>query len=154
MEKDSYSSTTTKTSFIRRSASFGNISPFSSRGNKHIFRAYPSTLKIAELCFETTALIQRRQRKLRLLESRPALVTFHLFLVGATNIFSELIHPLLKLLNCVLKQQPHILQLSEVIGSGFSLFEEREQNLSAYCHFHSFIDLPENTTLYTETMLN
>ena len=98
-------------------------------------------------------LIHWRQRKLRLLEGRPALVTFHLFLVGATNIFSELIHPLLKLLNCVLKQQPHILQLSQVIGSGFSLFEEQEQTLSAYCHFHSFIDLPENTTLYTETML-
>ena len=33
------------------------LSPFSStsRGNKHIFRAYPSTLKIAKLCFETTA---------------------------------------------------------------------------------------------------
>ena len=45
MEKDSYSSTTTKSSFIRRSASFGNTSPFSSRGNKHILRAYPSTLK-------------------------------------------------------------------------------------------------------------
>ena len=55
VENDSYSSTTTKSSFIRRSASFGNISPFSSRGNKHIFRAYPSSLKIAELCFETTA---------------------------------------------------------------------------------------------------
>ena len=35
----------------------GNVSPFSSssRGIKHIFRAYPSTLKIAEPCFETTA---------------------------------------------------------------------------------------------------
>ena len=32
------------------------------------------------------------------------------FLVGATNTFSELIHPLEKLPNCVLKQQPHILQ--------------------------------------------
>ena len=32
------------------------------------------------------------------------------FLVGATNTFSELIHPLVKLPNCVLKQQPHILQ--------------------------------------------
>ena len=43
--------------FIRRSANFGNVSPFSStsRGNKHVFRAYPSTIKIAELCFETTA---------------------------------------------------------------------------------------------------
>ena len=54
-EKKSPSSRTTKISFIRRSANFGNVSPFSSRGNKHIFRAYPSTLKIAELCFETTA---------------------------------------------------------------------------------------------------
>ena len=48
---------TTKSSFIRGLANFGNVSPFSStsRGNKHIFRTYPSTLKIAELCFETTA---------------------------------------------------------------------------------------------------
>ena len=48
---------TTKSSFIRRLANFGNVSLFSStgRGNKHLFRAYPSTLKIAELCFETTA---------------------------------------------------------------------------------------------------
>ena len=48
---------TTKSSFIRRSANFGNVSPFSSSrwSNKHIFRAYPSTLKIAELCFETKA---------------------------------------------------------------------------------------------------
>ena len=54
------------------------------------------------------------QRKVRLSEGRPILVTFHLFLVlvGATNIFSELIHPLLKLPNCVLKQQLQILQLS------------------------------------------
>ena len=59
------------------------------------------------------------QRKVRLSEGRPILVTFHLFLVlvGATNIFSELIHPLLKLPNCVLKQQLQILQLSEALGS-------------------------------------
>ena len=38
------------------------------------------------------------------------------FLVGATNIFSELIHTLLKL-NCVLKQHPHILQLSEALSA-------------------------------------
>ena len=31
--------------------------------------------------------------------------------------------------------------------------KEQEQTLSVYCHFHSFIDLPENTTLDTETML-
>ena len=41
---------------------------------------------------------------------------FHLFLVGATNTSSAFIHPLLKLPNCVLKQQPRILQLSEVLG--------------------------------------
>ena len=57
------------------------------------------------------------------------------------NIFSELIHTLLKLPNCVLKQQPHILQFSEALGSVFSLFKELA--LSAYCHFHSFFDLPE-----------
>ena len=49
MEKDSPSSRTTKSSFFSRSAHlFG-------RRNKHIFRAYPSIRKIAELCFETTA---------------------------------------------------------------------------------------------------
>ena len=96
------------------------------------------------------------QRKVRLSEGRPILVTFHLFLVlvGATNIFSELIHPLLKLPNCVLKQQLQILQLSEALGSAFSLFEKQEQALSAYCNFHPLMfDLPENTTLYAETAL-
>ena len=56
-ERFSFVDWTTESSLIRRSANFGNVSPFSStsRGNKHIFRAYPSTLKVAELCFETTA---------------------------------------------------------------------------------------------------
>ena len=54
-EKGSPSLRTTKSLFIRRSANFGNVSPFHSRGNKHTFRAYPATLKIAELSFETTA---------------------------------------------------------------------------------------------------
>ena len=54
---------------------------------------------------------------------------FHLFLVGATNPSSALIHPLLKLPNCVLKEQPRILQLSEVLGLPvFSLFEEQALN--------------------------
>ena len=35
------------------------------------------------------------------------------FLVGATNAFSELIHPFVKLPIRVLKQQPHILQFVE-----------------------------------------
>ena len=100
-------------------------------------------------------LLRRGQQKVRLSEGRPILLTFHVFLVpvGATDIFSELIHPVLKLPNCVLKQQLHILQLSEALGSAFSrLFEKQEQALSAYCHFHPLIvDLSENTTLYTKT---
>ena len=88
MEKNSPSSRATKSSFVGRLANFGDVSLFSSRGNKHV---------------------------------------------------SELIHSLLKLPNCVLKQQPHILQLFEVLGSAFSLFEEQEQALSAYCHFYSFL---------------
>ena len=56
MEKNSPSWRATKSSFVGRLANFGNVSLFSSRGNKHVFRAYPSTLKIAKLCFETTAL--------------------------------------------------------------------------------------------------
>ena len=86
-------------------------------------------------------LLRRGQRKVRLSEGRPILVTFHLFLVlvGATNIFSELIHPVIKLTNCVLKQQLHILQLSAALSSAFFLFEKREQALSAYCHFHPLI---------------
>ena len=53
-------------------------------------------------------LLHRGQRKVRLSEGRPILVTFHFFLVllGATNVFSELIHPRLKLLNCVLTGAP------------------------------------------------
>ena len=50
VEEDSPSSRATESSFVRRPANFGNVSPF---------------------------------------------------LVGATNIFSELIHPFLKLLKCV-----------------------------------------------------
>ena len=101
-------------------------------------------------------LLRRGQRKVRLSEVRPILITFHLFLVliGATNIFLGLIHPLLKLLNCVLKQQLHILESCEALGSAFSLFEKQEQALSAYWHIHPLIfDLPENTILYTETTL-
>ena len=54
-KKDSPSLTTTKSSVFSRSASFLNFSPFLVGATKHIFRAYPSTLKIAELCFEATA---------------------------------------------------------------------------------------------------
>ena len=94
VEKDSPSSTTTKSSFFSRSAHFGDVSPY---------------------------------------------------LVGATNTFSELIHPLVKLPNCVLKQQPHIL-LQFICPkpsalSAFSLFEEQAQALLSYCHFHSILIL-------------
>ena len=50
------SSRTTKSLFFSRLAHFGNVSPFLvGATNRHIFRAYPSTRKIAELCFKTTA---------------------------------------------------------------------------------------------------
>ena len=51
-------------------------------------------------------LLRRGQRKVRFSEDFGNVSPF---LVGATNIFSELIHPFLKLLKCVLKQQLHIL---------------------------------------------
>ena len=35
--------------------------------------------------------------------------------------------------------RPHILQLSEALGSAFSHLEEQEQTLSAYSHFLSFL---------------
>ena len=96
-------------------------------------------------------LVRRRQRKVRLSEGRPILVTVHLFLilVGGTNIFSELIHPVLKLPNCVLKQQLHMLQLSNAHSSAFSLFEKQEQALLAYCHFRPLIfDLSQKKSLH------
>ena len=55
VEKGSPSLRTTKSLFTRRSPNFGNVSPFYSRGHKHILRAYLATVKIAELSFETTA---------------------------------------------------------------------------------------------------
>ena len=84
-------------------------------------------------------LLHRGQRKVRLSEGRPILVTFHLFLVlvGATNIFSELIHPLLKLLNCVLKQ---IIRSAWLFWLSPSLTEQA-QALPEYFHFHSFLIL-------------
>ena len=60
------------------------------------------------------------------------------FLVGATNTFSELIHPLIKLPNCVLK----FYNLSEALGS-FGLLPPRGAGTGffAHCHFHSFLIL-------------
>ena len=64
------------------------------------------------------------------------------FLVGATNAFSELIHPFVKLPNCVLKQQPHSTICPKPSAlSPFSLFEEQAQALLSYCHFRSFLIL-------------
>ena len=62
--------------------------------------------------------------------------------------------PLFKLPNCPLKQQPHILQLSAALCLAFSLFEEQQQALLAYCHFCSFWNFQKTLyTLHTETML-
>ena len=64
------------------------------------------------------------------------------FLVGATNTFSELIHPLVKLPNCVLKQQPHILQfIRSAWHFRLSPSSRSRQALLLYCHFHSFLIL-------------
>ena len=68
----------------------------------------------------------------------PTLVSFPLFLVGPTNTFSELIHPLLKLPNCVLNSTIYPKRLAL---SAYSLFEEQAQALLAFCHFHSFLTL-------------
>ena len=73
-------------------------------------------------------LLRRGQRKVRLSEGWLTLVSFHLFLVWAKSINSELIHPI-----------PKLPKSSEALGSAFSLFEEQEQALWAYCHFHSFL---------------
>ena len=62
------------------------------------------------------------------------------FLVGATNTFSELIHPLVKLPNCVLKQQPHILQfIRSAWHFRLSPSSRSRQALLLYGHFHSFL---------------
>ena len=64
------------------------------------------------------------------------------FLVGATNTFSELIHPLVKLPNCVLKQQPHILQfIRSAWHFRLSPSSRSRQAFLLYCHFHSFLIL-------------
>ena len=64
------------------------------------------------------------------------------FLVGATNTFSDLIHLLVELPNCVLKQQSHILQFIRSAWH-FRLFpsSRSRQALLLYSHFHSFLIL-------------
>ena len=53
--------------------------------------------------------------------------------------------PPLKLPNCVLKQQPPILQLSEAFSSVFSLFEEQEQAFVRVLPLPLIFDLPEDS---------
>ena len=60
------------------------------------------------------------------------------FLVGATNTFSELIHPLIKLPNCVLKST---IYPKPSAHSAYSPFEQQAQALLAYCHFYPFLIL-------------
>ena len=68
VEKDSPFSRKTKSLFFSRSANLWYHSSFSGRSNKHIFRVYPSTLKIAELCFKILQFI-RSNRLFRLILS-------------------------------------------------------------------------------------
>ena len=60
------------------------------------------------------------------------------FLIGATNTLSELIHPLIKLPNCVWNSTIYP-KRSALLAH--SLFEERAQALLAQCHFQSFLIL-------------
>ena len=64
----------------------------------------------ANSCGERFSILPRGQRKGRFFSRSAHFGNVSPFLVGATNTFSELIHPLAKLPNCVLKQQPHILR--------------------------------------------
>ena len=124
VEKDSPSSRTTKSSFIRSSANFDNVSPLSStnRGNKHIFRAYPSTLKIAELCFETTAAHSTIMWSARLGFSPSSRSRNRLCRRTDTSIHSFLIFQ--KTLYCTRKQRSRLLSLFVVILSAFAHFSE------------------------------
>ena len=60
------------------------------------------------------------------------------FLVGATNTFSELIHPLK---NCQTVFWNYTIYPKRSSLSAYSPFEEQAQALLAYCHFHSFLIL-------------
>ena len=57
----------------------------------------------ANSCGERFSILPRGQRKGRFFSRSAHLGNVYPFLVGATNTFSELIHPLIKLPNCVLK---------------------------------------------------
>ena len=61
------------------------------------------------------------------------------FLVGATNRFSELIRPFIKLSKTVFSNSTIYLKRSAL--SAYSPFEEHVQALLTYCHFHSFLIL-------------
>ena len=96
-------------------------------------------------------LLHGGQQKVCLSEGQPTLVTFHLFLVGAT--FSELVNLLLTLSNCVLKQRRNILQF--IIWSawlGFLPLWGAGTGLVGILPLPLIFDLPENTTLPMETM--
>ena len=74
---------------------------------------------------EQTALVEKDSPSSRTTKSsffsRSAHFNVSPFLVGATNAFSELIHPFVKLPNCVLKQQPHNLQFIRISARLFRL---------------------------------
>ena len=61
-----------------------------------------------------------------------------------SELYSRWVPPL-KLPNCVLKKQPHILQLSEALSSVFFLFEEQEQAFVGVLPLPLIFDLPEDS---------
>ena len=69
------------------------------------------------------------------------------FLVGATNTFSELIHPLIKLPSCVLK----FYNLFEALGSfGLLLLREAGTGFAVVLPFPLMFDPPLNILHFTE----
>ena len=83
-----------------------------------------------------TILLRRRQRKVRLSEGRPILVTFHLFLVlvGGTNIFSELISSLKIAKLCFETTAAHATIIKRTQLSFLPLREpKRKENTSLHC---------------------
>ena len=60
------------------------------------------------------------------------------------ELYSRWVLPL-KLPNCALKQQPHILQLSEALSSVFSFFEEQEQAFLGVLPLPLIFDLQEGS---------
>ena len=114
---------------------------------KALQRSFKPLFCMVSKLFWRKILLLQGQQKVNFSEGQLTLVMSHFFLLGATNIISGLIQPLLKLLNFVLKQKPHILQSSEVLGS-FGFLPLSQAGIG---FVSGILPLPENTTLHGVT---